>query len=276
MSALSDLRGRIRTLREIRSIMNAMKNLALAELNKIARSQKAQEEMARTVDEAFRAVRRCVDLSSFLPGSAPGRIFVLIGSERGFCGAFNDSILKRFEEERSKSEGPFKILAVGRKIGLKISESPPILEILDGPGTAEEIPGIIKTLADRLAATSGLEWIFITHQGEDSPEKTTAIRPFSDLVKGPDEQSGNPPLLTLPIPELVEGLLEHILFVVLYRAFYLSFLVENRARFLHMDGALNTLDKNLEELQKRGNILRQEEITEELEVILLGIREGPF
>ena len=60
---------------------------------------------------------------------------------------------------------------------------------------------------------------------------------------------------------------------MLYRAFYLSFLAENRDRLRHMDGALQTLDKNWNQLHRMSNVLRQEEITEELEVIMLSAAE---
>lgn len=49
-------------------------------------------------------------------------------------------------------------------------------------------------------------------------------------------------------------------------------MVDNRQRLLHMDGAVRWLDKSSEELLLHYNRLRQEEITEEIEVILLSAK----
>ena len=92
---------------------------------------------------------------------------------------------------------------------------------------------------------------------------------FCKTLKG--KKFAYPPLLNLTPEELYPQLLEQYLFSVLYRAFYLSFLEENRERLRHMEAALDTLETHLNRLKREGNALRQEEITEEIEVILLGI-----
>jgi F0F1-type ATP synthase gamma subunit len=46
-------------------------------------------------------------------------------------------------------------------------------------------------------------------------------------------------------------------------------MAENRNRVTHLEGAANHLDDELNELARQYNTLRQEEIIEEIEVILL-------
>ena len=46
-------------------------------------------------------------------------------------------------------------------------------------------------------------------------------------------------------------------------------MVENHSRLQHMEGAVRHLDDQVEKLRRKSNIFRQEEITEEIEVILL-------
>ena len=46
-------------------------------------------------------------------------------------------------------------------------------------------------------------------------------------------------------------------------------MAENRRRLQHMEGAMQRMDENASELRRKVNLLRQEEITEEIEVIML-------
>lgn len=273
MSKLSDLKGRLRTLEEIRSILNAMKNLSIVEMNKVVHLEPSQKEMARSIQTALEDFERSFDVP--VPQALPseGGFYVLLGSERGFCGPFNEAVIERLEAESSRSAGPSRILAVGRKLALKLEGDPRLFVALDGPSTAEEIPGVISDLAGRLAKIGGPGWTIIHHEGEGAQEKTAAVDPFSRPAAGGGMGFAYPPLLNLSPEDLYPELLEQYLFSVLYRAFYLSFLEENRQRLQHMEGALDTLESHLGSLRRAGNALRQEEITEELEVILLGVGE---
>lgn len=273
MSKLSDLKGRLRTLEEIRSILNAMKNLSIVEMNKVVHLEASQTETARSIQSALEDFERSFDVPAPQPSSADGRLYVLLGSERGFCGPFNEAVIERFESESSKTAGHSRILAVGRKLALKLEGDSRMLGALDGPSTAEEIPGVISDLAGRLAKIGGPAWTIIHHEGEGAQEKTAAVDPFSRPAAGGGMGFAYPPLLNLSPEDLYPELLEQYLFSVLYRAFYLSFLEENRQRLQHMEGALDTLESHLGSLRREGNALRQEEITEELEVILLGVGE---
>lgn len=58
MSKRSALKARIHTLGEIKSILNAMKNLAVIETNKVSRFLGAQNEFANTVTETLSDYRR--------------------------------------------------------------------------------------------------------------------------------------------------------------------------------------------------------------------------
>ena len=50
---------------------------------------------------------------------------------------------------------------------------------------------------------------------------------------------------------------------------YTSLMIENHQRVMHLDGAVKHLDDESAEMARKANTLRQEEIIEEIEVILL-------
>jgi F-type H+-transporting ATPase subunit gamma len=66
-------------------------------------------------------------------------------------------------------------------------------------------------------------------------------------------------------------LAEQYLFAALHALLYSSLMAENQRRIQHMDSAVRRLERTSAELWQRRNILRQEEITEEIEVIMLSV-----
>jgi F-type H+-transporting ATPase subunit gamma len=83
-----------------------------------------------------------------------------------------------------------------------------------------------------------------------------------------------PPLLQLPPARFLAGLLEQHLFALLTRIFYTSLMVENRHRLTQMENAARRIEGKTEELTLTRNILRQEEITQGSEIILLNVEDA--
>ena len=68
---------------------------------------------------------------------------------------------------------------------------------------------------------------------------------------------------------LLAELIDHYLFAILHKIMYVSLMTENVRRMQHLEGAVHHLDDKSAELLRECNALRQEEIIEEIEVILL-------
>ena len=80
---------------------------------------------------------------------------------------------------------------------------------------------------------------------------------------------GNPPVLNLEPGVFFSDLTDHYLFAALHEIFYISLMTENLRRLQHLEGAIKHLDDETVALRRKSQIYRQEEITEEIEVILL-------
>jgi F-type H+-transporting ATPase subunit gamma len=272
MSKRSELKARIHTLGEIRSILNAMKNLAVIETNKVSRFLGAEIEFGATIRETLNDFRRYFREAELELGlerlKTAGITYILVGSERGFCGGFNETLVKRLNEVASEERRPVRLISVGRKLGTLIANDARLLEVMPGATASEEIGDIIPSLIERLSGLPTFEWALIYYDG-DIGQSPTVIHPFKLTPPTETSTSQLAPLLNLPPADLRPDLIEQYVFSLLYQAFYLSFLAENRARLRHMDGALNTLEKNWNGLKRMSNTLRQEEITQELEIIML-------
>jgi F-type H+-transporting ATPase subunit gamma len=75
--------------------------------------------------------------------------------------------------------------------------------------------------------------------------------------------------LNLESAAFLADLIEQLVFAVLHETFYVSLMAENHSRLQHLEGAIKHLDDETINLHRKSQIYRQEEITEEIEVILL-------
>ncbi len=80
---------------------------------------------------------------------------------------------------------------------------------------------------------------------------------------------GFPPLLNLEPQRFLLGLIDQYLYAALHALLYQSLEAENERRIRHLDGSVRHLEERAAGLQRRIRALRQEEIIEEIEVILL-------
>ena len=275
MSKRRDIDGHLRSLEEISDIMGAMKNLAVLETQKLIRLLSAQEQVVSTMRAAG------TDLLTFYPEALPRSekercLYLVIGSERGLCGDYNDKVLSAIQQrlEREDDKAPV-LLAVGRKLAGRLTEHRYVTVAIEGPSVAEEVQSVMIQVMDQVrefqareASGLPLAMTVVSHVVGTETVEAQPLRPFED-PSGPICRFADPPLLNMP-PRLVLGeLIDLFLFSLLHKIFYGALLAENRARVSHLDGALQHLEREASELERRRNVLRQEEITQEIELLML-------
>lgn len=277
MSKRHELQGHLQSLTDIRGILNAMKNLALMEIHKLSRFLASQ----RRVVAGMQAV--AADFFAFHPDLLPSpdqgtRVYLVIGSERGFCGDFNETVLKALDEERRAGPGSALVIGVGRKIAEKLEKlGDCVVDRLAGPSVTEEVQPVLIRLMNSLRDLQAkqdphrpLDLTVLAHAQEEDGARIRALQPFRQFVREPVRYA-SAPILNLEPVTFLTGLMHEYLFAVLHEIFYCSLTAENRRRFQHMDQALQRLDKKTADLALKHQTLRQEEITQEIAVILLGV-----
>lgn len=275
MSKRRDIESHIRSLDEISDIMGAMKNLAVMETQKLTRLLSAQERVVSSMHAAG------TDFLTFYPEALPRaengrRVFLVIGSERGFCGDYNDKLLARVQERlRMVCEKDPVLFIVGRKLAARISDKRTIAISLEGASVAEEVQSVMSQVMDHVHGlqTQGISGrpltiTVVSHAFETNGVSTQTLRPF-EMSPGPTACFTGPPLLNLPPRMFLTELVDLYLFSLLHKIFYSALLAENRARVSHLEGAIQRLKKQASELERKRNVLRQEEITEEIELLML-------
>lgn len=144
---------------------------------------------------------------------------------------------------------------------------------LPGANAAEEVPAILDRLIDSVQLQqkkSGRSILTVAYH--DYKAGKILQRQLLPPVWPAAERmppSGAAPLLNLEPAEFFAEVIHHYLFAALHEIFYLSLMAENQSRQQHLDGAVRHLEDEMGGLSRTAQIVRQEEITEEIEVILL-------
>jgi F-type H+-transporting ATPase subunit gamma len=272
MTRLHDIEGHLKSLKEISEIMTSMKSMSLMETQKLSHFLSHQQNVVNNIRDA--ASDFLAHYPEFVtPFPAETSLLVLIGSERGFCGDFNQAIAHSCKQYIEQHDLPDpRILVVGSRLMAAMDDHPLIVEKMEGAAVGQEVDRLLPRLLHVLESIRqqyGTHTIAVFHhEHEKNDIKTThVLPPFLDMTI-PDVH-GYPPMLNIDEAEFYRSLVDHYLFAVMHELFFTSLMAEHYRRVQHLQGAIDRLEEKFTRLGKKRNILRQEEITEEIEVIML-------
>jgi F-type H+-transporting ATPase subunit gamma len=265
-----EVQQRLAALDEIDGIMVAMKNLALLETHRLAGFLDTQRRAVAGIEAA------AADFLDHYPQTAvPGegrqrQLLVVIGSERGLCGDFNETLLAPLAAATRQHDT--LVVAVGRRLQARLHDDAGNAALVEGPSVAEEVQaalvrlvGVLGNIQQQPGQLSRISALY--HDDQSGEPRLRQLLPLAQ----PTATSAYPhaPLLDLEPGRFLSLLTEQYLFAVLHEVFYASLMAENRMRLEHMDGAIRRIEKDEDKLRLRYNALRQEEIIEEIEIIML-------
>lgn len=268
MSRRLELTARLTALRDVNGILEAMKSLALVEVGRIAtfiEAQRACLGVIETVVDDFIADRPLAETGH------EADVLCAFGAERSFCGDFNARIATTVRQLLDDATRPTRTVLVGA--GLTSHWTGPATAIVAGPSIADEVPAVLQRLADTVAtmleeaSEPGLTGLLLVSHSADA----IVVRRLLPLQRRPAARHPYPLRLNLPPRQFSSLLVEQYIYALLHAALYDSLLAENRRRVDHMESALRRLDERLGELVRLQNRLRQEEITEEIEILMLSL-----
>lgn len=287
MSRRQELLHHRHQLAEARQIIGAMQSLAFIEVRRLRRVLDIQRQV---VDGLYGAAQDFLAFhSDTLPAMRPVRhLFLILGSERGFCGDFNAPLLRKLEqcladvraehnrtsdngEARAEARAEARVIACGRKLIGHLEGHPQLAATFDGASVFDEVASTLARLSKGLAALNAgdASLTVIYHSGASDGVTVRQLLPPFEELRNASPQYGFAPQLNIPPAHLLAELTQQYLFAVLHSILYESLMAENHRRMQHLEGAVRHLDRRLEGLTYQENQMRQEEIIEEIEVILL-------
>ena len=271
-SRLSEIEGRMATAHQLDAVIGAMRGIAAAREREAQARLAGIRFVAATVGEAIGMVLAASahrDARDILPDHSLSPVLIVLCTEQGFVGGFNERLLARVETWPSRGAAALFVVgtrgaALADERGLAYDWSVPMAS------HAEDVMRVAGRISDavfsRFEAHPASE-IWLIHalpaEGAQVAVVTRRLVPF-DFERFKTASRVRPPLLPLPIDSMLAGLAERYVYVELCEGLMLSFAAENAARMTAMLAASDHVSDTLKALTREARIVRQDEITTEI------------
>ena len=297
MSAkLELLQKQISSGEDLSSIVRTMKALAATSVRQYEKAAESLDDYYGTVALGLTVVlsEGLNDIPTSIKPRSPIELFVVIGSDYGLAGRFNEQIVsyalhkyainstQDSTREDGKEEREKYLICVGEQvINRVVAEGIEPDVKYNVPGSISAITPLIQQLLESIEyfqANKGVESVLLIY---NRPE-AAGFKSISEMMLPVDYtrlqrdkvkwESRSLPLYTLPVEKLLSSLLRQYFFVSLYRACALSLAAENAARLAAMQSAEKNIDERLSQLRTGYQHERQAAITEELLDVISGFK----
>jgi F-type H+-transporting ATPase subunit gamma len=273
MSALSETQARIDSIAKLGAVVGAMRGIAATHVGKARAAMAGYQAYAKVVAAglARAALIEEPEHSGLTPSQGDTGVIVF-AAEHGFAGAFAERVLDatKLPHRHRLFVAGARGLALAEQRGLSVHWSTPMAS------QVAAVEAVARRLADALYAQFAegrLTRAEVVHARPiGAADFTIAQRSLLpvDLDEIGAPLASSPPLVNLAPRKLVELLVGEYIFAELALAALESFASENAARLATMESARLNIDLKLEELEGRERLLRQEQITAEVQDVVAG------
>lgn len=291
MPTLKAIRRRIASVKSTQQITRAMKLVAAARLRRaqeaLSNALPYSEALARVADSVLGAER--ISLAP-AEGAKSSALMVVVGSDRGLCGAYNANLMKAAEQQartmrRNGLEPQF--FAVGRKAAdhFRRTGAPLVGESVNNPRLASV--GLAREIAHRMLAAYqsgqareiGIIYTHFRSAVSQSPiyERLLPIAPPEGKQEGQVSGEGGQGLAAAAYylvepsrAELIPLVVRTYVEAAVFHALVEAEASEQGARMTAMDSATTNASEMIDRLTLEMNRARQAQITRELMDIVGG------
>lgn len=281
---LKEVKAKIGSVKNISDITGALETFSALKMKKaqkrFSESKPFAEEMAKMLSNMKKALRE--GKSVFLEKRPVKDILVcVIASDRGFCGAFNSSILKLADKEIAelRKEGNVEILPVGKKSVKHYLKREKIRYSFSGVGDYWEFKQT-KEISDFLINSflnNKYQKIYIvyTHFCSSFIQKPTVVQLFparsktiENFLKDNTFGDVNKNYILEPSPKVIlDEVIPVFVQYLIYQFILSANTSEHSARMMAMRNASDNAKGLLEDLRLAYNKARQAQITSEVSEI---------
>ncbi|WP_138429354.1 ATP synthase F1 subunit gamma [Fodinibius saliphilus] len=289
MANLRDIRNRIESIKNTQQITRAMKMVAAAKLRKAQdRIIETRPYASKMKEVVGRMVKSSNDDNVLLdtPESTDNVLFIIISSDRGLCGGFNNNLFKVAESEikenysEYKETGNLSLICIGRQATKHFgkrdyevkAEYPGFWDNIEFHKATEIMKSVIKDFKSGTFDEVKLvynEFKSVIAQNR-LVETVLPIQPDT-LTETDDEIEEDREYIFEPdADKILEKLLPLHLNLQLWKAILESNAAEQGARMTAMDNATENAQEMKEDLELEYNRARQSAITTEISEIISG------
>ncbi len=284
MQTLESLNKKIKTANDLLSVVKTMKSLAAVSIRQYERAVESLDMYCHVVDMGWQVFFRKGGPVSWESKSQQAAC-LLLGSDQGMCGQFNDALITRGLDEVDKLKAEdlrVSIWGVGEKVIAAVTDMGHDMDVqFSVPGSLSGINTQVQAILQEIDAwrtDRSLEHFYICHN--IISKAGTYEQTFYRLLPLDKEWSIQYiqkvwptrclPMMNIRQDQMLSHLLHQYLFVSLFRAFAQSLAGENAARLMAMQAAEKNILETQDELMAMFRELRQTNITNELLDIVSG------
>ncbi len=288
MASLKDIRARIESTKNTQKITRAMKMVSAAKLRRAQQAIVNLRPYAVKLQGAISDIAQTQRVSHPLltVTNEPKKVLlVVLTSDRGLCGGFNNNINKyawNFYRENKGKFADLDFLIIGRKAA-DFFRRRDVMPLDTMMGLAKDISfPLAAGVAERLInhfSTGEYDAIYLVYNEFKSAISQNVVQErllpidltSSNFGEGENKEKFSEDLIFEPEPEaMIEELLKHHFTVHVYRAMCESVAAEHGARMAAMENATKNAGEMIRSLTLTYNKLRQASITTELIEITSG------
>ena len=269
---LGEVESRIGTVHQLEAVITAMRGRAAARSREARSRLDGIRAYAAAISGAIGQALALVPEPDPQPRksrSPQAHVVILLSSEQGFAGTFNERVLDA-AEQHLKANGS-ELLIVGDRGAMVAAERGLVFAwSASMVAHAEEVPRLAGRITDALYSRLEQDQVARVTVIHAVPAPSASVEivertllPF-DFARFKVTPRSIPPITTLPVEQLIADLAEEYVYAQLCEEVMLSFAAENEARMVAMIAARNNVARKLDELVANFRRLRQEEITGEI------------
>lgn len=290
MANLRDIRNRISSIQNTQQITKAMKMVAAAKLRKAQQRMTSTRPYSKKMSQVVsRLVSGQAELENDLlrkPEAIKRVLLIVVGSDRGLCGGFNNNLFRKVESviseqySRYRIQGNLDLITIGKKAtayfpkrGYKVIQKyPGFFDDLN----YEETSDIMEYATDHFIDGSYDKVLIAFNEFKTVISQNRLVEEVLPLktepfIENSEEASSDLDYIYEPDPvSILDKLLPVHLNMQLWRAVLESNASEQGARMAAMDNATENAKELEQDLRLEYNQARQSAITTEISEIVSG------
>ncbi|OPX18974.1 MAG: F0F1 ATP synthase subunit gamma [Desulfobacca sp. 4484_104] len=286
MPTTEAIQRKIKTAQDLQSVVKTMKALAAVNIRQYERAVVSVAEYHRAVALGLQTLlRRRPEAIHLAPESATRLGALVLGSDQGMCGMFNEQIVSHaLESMDNLMIAPEKrfCLVVGHRVAERLETAgQPVRKVFSVPGGVSGITPLVQEILIAIEGWHTSQNINCVILFYHKPSARMTFRPYTFQLLPVEsvwlqqlQKSSWPtqvlPTFTMDWDRLFSALIREHLFVSIYQALAESLASEQSSRLASMQGAERNIEDRLAELTAQFHRQRQMSITEELLDIVSG------
>lgn len=283
MPSLKDIRRRIASVKNTQKVTRAMKLVSAAKLRRAQEAILAARPYAQRLEAILGSVasRGGEDVHPLLAEREVNKaLLVCVTSDRGLCGGFNTSVIKRANQFLAKDAAGFESVelafagkkghdAFRRKANVRVRH---YFEGVLKPLTPEGVREVGGTLVEDFVSgdVDGIFLLYNAFKSAGSQELTLRRLLPVDTSKFVADSSGIEHIYEPDRTTLLDGLVPQYVENQVNTCFLDSIAAAHAARMIAMEGASSNAAEMIDKLTLQANRARQAAITKELLEIVAG------